>query len=108
MVLPEKPIKPRKKKASPEQEIQRDIIKLLKDKGFYVFKNQQGFGSETGVADLYCIKQGVSAWIEVKAPNGRLSEAQKYFRDIILYHQGTWIEARSTNDIQTWCVNYGL
>lgn len=108
-IAPQRPTKPTKKKNKEEQQIQKQIMDFLKLKGFYTFKNHQGFGSEPGVADIYAIKKGYNLWIEVKKPKGgRQSEWQKYFEDTIKYHEGHYILAKSLDDVASVCRDYGL
>ena len=49
---------------------------------------------------MYALKDGIHLWIEVKTPHGRLSKYQEQFRDDILAHGGTYIVARSVEDIE--------
>ena len=109
MEAPQKPVKPKKKKQNEEQQIQKQIMDFLKLKGFYAFKNHQGFGSEPGVADIYAIKKGINFWIEVKkSKGGRQSEWQKYFQDTINYHEGHYILATCLDDVASVCRDMNL
>lgn len=83
-----------------ESDIQRNIKDYLQYKGWFVVKIHQSLGSYKGIADLYCIKDGRSVWIEVKTPNGRLSEYQMKFRDDIIRQGGEYLVARGIQDIK--------
>lgn len=82
-----------------ESEIQAAIRDFLRYQGFFVYKNHQTLGSYPGVADLTAIKDGRVYWIEVKRPNGRLSEAQKRFASAIKNHGGNFFVATSIEDV---------
>lgn len=59
-----------------EQKIQSKIIKKLELNGWYVVKLIKT--SKNGIMDLIALKNGKTIFIEVKQPNGVLSEIQKY------------------------------
>ena len=58
-----------------EQQIQTKIIKRLKTEGWYVIKLIKT--SVSGIPDLIAIKENETIFIEVKRPEGKLSEIQK-------------------------------
>jgi Holliday junction resolvase len=58
-----------------EQQLQSKIIKKLKLNGFFVTKLIKT--STNGIPDLLAIKDGKATFIEVKRPDGILSELQK-------------------------------
>ena len=58
-----------------EQQIQTKIIKRLKTEGWYVIKLIKT--SVSGIPDLIAIKENETFFIEVKRPEGKLSEIQK-------------------------------
>ena len=58
-----------------ESKIQTKIKKKLEEKGYLVVKLIKT--SCNGIADLMCLKDGKTLFIEVKQPNGVLSELQK-------------------------------
>ncbi len=58
-----------------EQQIQTKIKKKLEDNGWLVIKLIKT--NKNGIPDLMCLKDGITMFIEVKKPNGRLSELQK-------------------------------
>lgn len=59
-----------------EQKIQSKIIKKLELNGWLVLKLIKV--SKSGYPDLIALKNGKTMFIEVKQPNGVLSEIQKY------------------------------
>lgn len=59
-----------------EQKIQSKIIKKLEVDGWLVLKLIKV--SKSGYPDLIALKNGKTMFIEVKQPNGVLSEIQKY------------------------------
>ena len=58
-----------------ESKIQTKIKKKLEEKGYLVVKLIKT--SCNGIADLMALKDGKTIFIEVKQPNGVLSELQK-------------------------------
>ena len=58
-----------------EQQIQTKIKKKLEDNGWLVIKLIKT--NKNGIPDLMCLQNGITMFIEVKKPNGRLSELQK-------------------------------
>ena len=58
-----------------ESKIQSKIIKKLEAKGYYVVKLIKT--NKNGVCDLIAVKENETIFIEVKRPNGVLSELQK-------------------------------
>ena len=58
-----------------ESKIQSKIIKRLKTEGWYVIKLIKT--SVSGIPDLIAVKENETIFIEVKRPNGTLSELQK-------------------------------
>ena len=83
-----------------ESEIQITIKEYLQWQGWFVVKIHQSLGSYKGIADLVAMKDGLTVWIEVKTPKGRLSKYQEQFRDDVLAHGGTYIVARSVDDVE--------
>jgi Holliday junction resolvase len=58
-----------------EQQIQSKIIKKLEADGYYVLKLIKT--NKNGIPDLLAVKENECIFIEVKRPDGRLSELQK-------------------------------
>jgi Holliday junction resolvase len=59
-----------------ENKRQSIIVKKLKEDGYFVTKLIKT--STNGICDILAIKEGKAMFIEVKQPNGVLSELQKY------------------------------
>tara|TARA_R110002050_G_scaffold2501_4_gene14461 strand:- start:2529 stop:2783 length:255 start_codon:yes stop_codon:yes gene_type:complete len=59
-----------------EQQIQKKITDNLESDGWVVVKLMKT--STNGIPDLMCLRNGVAKFIEVKKPNGKISELQKY------------------------------
>ena len=83
-----------------ESDIQRDIKTYLQYKGWFVVKIHQSMGSYKGIADLYCLKDGQSVWVEVKTPRGRIGEHQERFRDDVERSGGRYLVARGIEDVE--------
>lgn len=83
-----------------ESEIQAAIKQYLQLKGWFVVKIHQSLGSYKGIADLYCLKNGAHAWIEVKTAKGRLSEHQWKFGEDVTQRGGVYIVARGIDDVK--------
>lgn len=83
-----------------ERDIQRQIKEYLQWQGWFVVKIHQSLGSYRGIADLYALKNGRSVWIEVKTPKGTQSDDQLQFKADIEGHGGTYLVARSVDDVE--------
>jgi hypothetical protein len=83
-----------------ESEIQAQIRDYLRWCGWFVVKIHQSLGSYRGIADLYALKDGQHVWIEVKTEYGVQSDWQKRFQRDIERHGGTYILARSVEDVE--------
>lgn len=64
-----------------ESKIQAKIIKKLESENWLCLKLIKT--NKNGIPDLVCFKDGETMFIEVKQPNGKLSEIQKYRIDEI-------------------------
>ena len=87
-----------------ETEIQNQIRKFLRLKGWYVMRHQQSLGSLKGMSDLTAIKEGNTIYIEVKTPRGVQSKYQKEFQREIELHGGTYLLAKSVEDIRKFLI----
>lgn len=102
-----------KKKRSapgPESQIQKVIMEYLTAKRIFHFKvnttgiYKQSTGSyipsgSVGCPDIIAIMNGKFIGIEVKAPKGKVSEAQKKFGEKIESAGGVYIVARSVDEV---------
>lgn len=62
-----------------------------------------------GVPDIGVVLPGGKIlWIEVKAPGGRLSEAQIAFRDHIMATGGLWCLAYDIDGVERALASYGI
>jgi hypothetical protein len=86
-------------KTQPETHIRKQITDALRWDGWYVMYNFQGVGSVRGVADLYCLKEGRSVWLEVKTPTGRQSDDQRRWEAAIRTQGGEYRVARRIEDV---------
>jgi len=82
-----------------EKDIQRQIKDFLTYSGWFVVKIHQSLGSHRGIADLYALKNGRHAWIEVKTLKGKQSADQVKFQQMVEGNGGTYIVARSVEDV---------
>ena len=82
-----------------EQQIQRKIIKWLEHNGYWVVKTIQC--NKRGVPDiLACSPLGEFIAIEVKTPEGKVSDLQHFQIEKINYIGGTAFVARSVEDVK--------
>lgn len=58
-----------------EQQIQKKIINQLQKEGWLCIKLIKT--NWNGIPDLLCLRNGITMFVEVKRPNGKLSELQK-------------------------------
>ncbi|AUM72974.1 VRR-NUC domain-containing protein [Paracoccus jeotgali] len=102
----------------PEADIQRQIVALLRavlPRGAIVHHaaNEVGFGGRhararqailtgmgvhAGFSDLIIVSGGRMLFLEVKSPRGRLSPAQRAFRDAVQAQGLAWALVRSPED----------
>ena len=92
-----------KPKAPKETDIQNAIRDYLLWRGWYVIRHHQSLGSLKGLSDLTAIKDGWTVYVEVKTQKGTLSEDQEKFKDNVIAHGGTYVVARSVEDVQFLC-----
>lgn len=107
----------RKRRATPEADIQRDIVSLVRGvmpgailhhsaneirAGGEAARKRQGIqvgmGVHPGFADLILIAQGRVMFIEVKSRTGALSGPQERFRDDVQAQGFAWALVRSADD----------
>lgn len=65
-------------------------------------------GVLAGAPDLVVCHRGVIAFVEVKKDKGRLSEAQKVFRDTCAEHQLPYAVIRGIGDLQVFLDDLGI
>jgi len=86
----------------PETAILRAVRDYLRVQGWLCVRMQQGMGSHKGIADLYCLKDGRSVWLEIKTPTGKQSTYQKQFQADVEAYGGEYKVARSLDDVMSW------
>ena len=90
------------KRTQPETLIRRAIVQLLKLDGWDVTYHQQGPLCRKGFPDLTALKDGRTLYIEVKTKTGKQSAYQVEFQQICEAHGGTYVLARSVDDLKPY------
>jgi Holliday junction resolvase len=90
------------RKTQPETLIRRSIVEILRMDGWDVTYHQQGPLCRKGFPDLTALKDGVTLYIEVKTQTGKQSAYQIEFEKICKAHGGTYVLARSVDDIKPY------
>ncbi len=86
--------------AAKETEIRGAIRDYLRYQGWFVFHHLQGLGCYPGLSDLEAVKDGRTVYIEVKTATGKQRPDQVKFQKDIEEHGGTYILARSLDDVE--------
>jgi len=89
-----------------EKAIMQQIKHALSVYGWFVFRVPPSIYGQKGLCDLIAIKNGMVVFIEVKAENGKQSDEQKVFEAKINSAGGTYILARSIDDVE-WLFKLG-
>lgn len=89
-------------KPQPESFILNQVRDILRLDGWDVTRHQQGMGSRRGFPDLTALKDGVTLYIEIKTKTGKQSAYQVEFEKICRAHGGTYILARSVDDVKPY------
>ena len=89
-------------KTQPESFILNQVRDILRMDGWDVTRHQQGMGSRRGFPDLTALKDGVTLYIEIKTRTGKQSAYQVEFEKICKAHGGTYILARSVDDVKPY------
>ena len=79
----------------PESVVLDQCRSYLRTLGWMVVRMQQGMGCHKGLADLYCLHNGRSLWVECKATKGRQSDYQRAFEADVKGHGGEYIVVNS-------------
>ena len=82
-----------KKRETPEAELQRKIVKALRDRGWYTIETH-GNAFQKGLTDIVAMKAGVGVrFIEVKNPDryGFTPAQLEKFPQICAHGSGVWI-----------------
>ena len=83
-----------------ESDILRQCRDYLRWAGWFVIRIQQGPLCHRGISDLVCVKDGDVLWVEIKTPNGKLSEYQEKFKKDIEGHGGKYFCIRSLDELK--------
>ena len=89
-------------KPQPESFILNQVRDILRLDGWDVTRHQQGMGSRRGFPDLTALKDWVTLYIEIKTRTGKQSAYQVEFEKICKAHGGTYILARSVDDVKPY------
>lgn len=89
-----------RRKVQPETIIKKSVRLYLHYKGWFSFPILQGLGAYKGIPDLIAVKNGQVLFIEVKRPDGRLSDYQKRFKENIENAGCKYIVARSAEELK--------
>ena len=60
-------------------------------------------GLKAGLPDMIIVFSGITLWLELKAPGGTLSAAQRKVRFALLANDHHWALARSIDDVVVAC-----
>lgn len=89
-------------KPQPESFILNQVRDILRLDGWDVTRHQQGMGSRRGFPDLTALKDGKTLYIEIKTKTGKQSAYQVEFEKVCRAHGGTYILARSVDDVKPY------
>lgn len=105
----------------PETELSKQVCRVLDLNGFFYFHpanegrrtpwERRAFkanGGKPGIPDLVIVLQGGKiAFVELKTANGRQSNHQKFFQEVVERRGHTYQIWRNINDALTWCLQNG-
>lgn len=86
-----------------ESDIRRQIKQYMEWNGWTVLYHLQGLGSFRGMSDLQCLKKGRCVFLEIKRPNGKQSEYQKKFQELVESAGFEYVLAKSIDDVEHLC-----
>jgi len=86
------------KKVTEETKIKHQVKDYLRLKGWFIFHNLAGTGVYKGIPDFIAVKEGFVIFLEIKTPEGKLSQHQKEFQKNIEDHNGNYFVCRSLED----------
>ena len=89
-----------------EKEIQKQIVRFLNLRGWWVYSTSQGYRKERGgtrttpgLPDLFAMGYQRSLWIEVKRPGGKVRAAQAQFAQLCNRYEIPHLIAYSLQDV---------
>ena len=89
-------------KKQPESVILQAVRNALVIDGYDVTRHQQGLGCRRGFPDLTALKDDKTLYVEIKTATGKQSPWQVEFQRECEAHGGTYILARSVDDVKPW------
>jgi len=98
----------RPRKQTPENLVKTEVKMWLDAHGYFHVPIGAGPFSYPGLPDRIAVKNGVVLFIEIKAPKGKLSEAQAWFGECIHAEDCYYIVARGYEDIEQYLNERGL
>lgn len=89
------------RRRAPEKAVQAACKRLLTLAGFHVSDLSQSRATQqtAGLPDLYAMGHGHAVWVEVKAPNGRVTPAQEAWHETARANGQTVLVPRSAADL---------
>jgi hypothetical protein len=92
-----------------EAEVTKAILNELKEMGIFVWKHWSGAFSKKGISDILGVLPGGRFLaIEVKGPNGRVTDHQKQFLEDVFKNGGLAFVARSPEEVKAQLENIGI
>lgn len=95
-----------RKKQTPENIVKAQVKDVLDLMGWFHFPIMQGMGSYPGLPDRIAQKNGITLYIECKAPGGRMSEAQDKFRRDIRVQGGHYAVVDDIDDFMRYLKDF--
>jgi len=87
-------------KKETEKSIMKQIMYALQFYGWFVFRVPPSVYGHKGLCDIIAVKNGSTAFIEVKSAKGKQTEEQKIFESRIRNAGGIYILAKSISDVE--------
>lgn len=89
--------------AQPESRLSREIMKLIRARGGFVWKNHGGSTMMAGLPDITGVYHGVMIGIETKMPEGSGPTPIQRHRHAQIIEAGGYVTvARSVRHVATW------
>lgn len=84
-----------------EREIKKAVKQYLQLKGWFIFHILQGLGSYRGISDFIAMKKGYPVYfIEIKTYNGKQSEYQKKFQEMVEQCGHKYLIVKDISDLE--------
>jgi len=88
-----------------EKDIQKKIIRHLKNTGWFVRKLHQGKYSGAGMPDIHALKDGIPIYVEVKRPGKKPTKLQAAILEDLEMHGGKVTWTTSLENFKEWLKN---